>query len=164
LAPAVRSRETAPNLVRAPQKILPPSPSPDSTPPCGMSVPMSHLLDVNALIALIWPSHVHYTTVRGWRPGKKLVICPITELGFIRVSTSPAFSATMTDARKALQHFLNDEKPDFIAADARALEGTPATSSNTTTDFYLCQLAANHGLKLATLDVGIRHAAAEVIT
>ena len=124
---------------------------------------MSHLLDVNTLIALIWSTHADHERAQRWRAGKTLVLCPITELGFVRVSTSPAFNATMTDARTALQAFIDDELPGFIAANTRALEGSPAPNSKTTTDYYLANLASTHGLKLATFDEGIAHPAVETI-
>jgi predicted nucleic acid-binding protein len=125
---------------------------------------VKYLLDVSTLIALIWPSHVHHTQASAWRKAKTIALCPITELGFLRVSTSPAFNATMSDARKALEGFLAEEKPEFIAADSRALSGEVAPSSVKTTDWYLANLAAAHGMKLATLDQGAKHPAAELVT
>jgi uncharacterized protein len=124
---------------------------------------MKHLLDISTLIALIWPSHVFFDKANAWRKGKTLVLCPITELGFIRVSTSAAFNASMSDARKALADFISDEKPEFIAADARALDGEPSPSSAKTTDWYLANLASAHGMKWATLDEKARHPAASRI-
>ena len=124
---------------------------------------MKHLLDVNALIALVWSSHTHHSAARQWRAQKELVLCPITELGFVRVSTSPAFNASMADARQALADFIRDEKPDFIPADVRALDGQVAPTSGKTTDFYLANLADKHGLKLATFDGSISHPAVEVV-
>jgi len=70
---------------------------------------MRQLLDISTLVALVWPSHVAHAKAVSWRVGKDLAICPIVELGFIRVSTSPAFNASMGDARKALADFLTDE-------------------------------------------------------
>ena len=96
---------------------------------------MKHLLDVSTLIALIWPSHIFSKKAGDWAKGKTLVLCPITELGFIRVSTSPIFKASMADARKALADFIADEKPEFIPADIRALDGVPAPSSGKTDVF-----------------------------
>src|SRR5712671_5372127 len=98
---------------------------------------MTQLLDVSMLIALIWPSHVLHPKAKAWRGGKTLALCPITELGFIRVSTSPAFNAPMRDARKALADFIRDEKPEFVPCDSRALDGQSAPSSTKTTDWYL---------------------------
>jgi predicted nucleic acid-binding protein len=125
---------------------------------------VKHLLDVNAMIALVWASHVHHLTARNWRTGKELVLCPITELGFVRVSTSPAFNATMADARQALADFIRDENPDFIPADARALDGEVAPTSGKTTDFYLANLADKHGLKPATFDSSINHRAVDLVS
>jgi toxin-antitoxin system PIN domain toxin len=124
---------------------------------------VNHLLDVNALIALVWPSHVHHARAVAWVKGRKIAVCPITELGFVRVSTSPGFGASMADARKALADFLKDVAPAFIPADTRALDGAITTNSKMTTDFYLANLAAKHGLKLATFDTDIKHTAVEQI-
>ena len=124
---------------------------------------MKYLLDVSALIALIWPAHVHHKRVSDWISGKKVVLCPITELGFIRVSTSTAFNASMADARKALKDFISDEKAEWIAADLPGMEGEIAPSSGKTTDWYLANLAAAHKMRWATLDESARHPIAELI-
>jgi len=125
---------------------------------------MKHLLDVNTLIALIWPTHVHHAKASAWRSGKNVVLCPISELGFVRVSTSPAFNASMADARQALSDFIRDENPEFIAADSRALDGEVPATSGKTTDFYLANLAAAHGMKLVTFDGTIKHGAVQIVT
>lgn len=124
---------------------------------------MNYLLDVSVLVALLWPRHVHHKIANDWIAGKKLTLCPLVELGFLRVSTSPAFNATMTDARKALADFYRDSKPGFIAADIHALAGEIAPSSSKTTDWYLANLAVAHKLKWATLDNGAKHPAAELV-
>ena len=69
----------------------------------------------------------------------------------------------MEDARKALADFIADEKPEFIAADLRALDGIPAPSSAKTTDWYLANLAKAHGLQWATLDAKAKHQAASLV-
>jgi len=120
---------------------------------------MKHLLDVSTLIALIWPSHVHYAQARAWLKGKSIVLCPLAELGFVRVATSEAFNATMADARQELADFIADEKPGFVAADIRALDGTSAPNSGKSTDWYLANLAVHHGMKWATLDGKAKHPA-----
>lgn len=124
---------------------------------------MSHLLDVNALIALIWSFHVHHAKASAWRKGKTIALCPLSELGFVRVSTGPAFNATMIDARRALADFIQDERPEFVPADIRALDGRAATTSSRTTDWYLANLATAHGMKLATFDTALKHQSAELI-
>jgi predicted nucleic acid-binding protein len=122
------------------------------------------LLDVSTLVALLWKSHVHHQRAVAWRQGKTLVLCPITELGFIRVSTSPAYNLAMADARQLLTEFIRVEQPEFIPADTRALDGAPAPSSSKSTDWYLANLADAHGMKLATFDSGLSHPAAEQVS
>jgi predicted nucleic acid-binding protein len=49
---------------------------------------MTYLLDVSALLALLLENHTMHARVSAWVKGKKVAVCPITELGFIRVATS----------------------------------------------------------------------------
>ena len=49
---------------------------------------MTYLLDVNVLVALFWPNHNHNKPAQAWFEGvKRFATCPITELGFLRVSS-----------------------------------------------------------------------------
>jgi hypothetical protein len=125
---------------------------------------MRYLLDVNALIAAIWTDHVHHPTADAWIKGKSLAICPLSELGFLRISTHPkAFGASMADARKLLQGFVAKHAVEFVGADLSALE-SKANKSEEVTDAYLADLAGRKNLKLATLDSGISHSAVTVIS
>lgn len=96
--------------------------------------------------------------------GKSLAVCPLTELGFIRVSTDARANicATMHDAREALKKFLAERNVERISDDLPALESHPKTSKQVT-DVYLAQLAQKHGCKLATLDEKINHPAVALI-
>jgi toxin-antitoxin system PIN domain toxin len=50
------------------------------------------LLDVNALVALAWDSHVHHAAMRTWFAANSAggwATCPMTESGFVRVSSNP---------------------------------------------------------------------------
>ena len=125
---------------------------------------MKHLLDVNVLLASIWTTHPQHATAMAWLPGKALVVCPIVELGFLRISThKKAFNFTMTDARTGLEKFLSERNVARISDDLPALDSKPAMSDQVT-DHYLADLAANHGLKFATLDTGIKHTAVELVS
>lgn len=124
---------------------------------------MKYLLDINVLLAAIWANHPQYAAAEAWLKDKSVVVCPISELGFLRISThKKAIAAPMIDARKALEIFLSETKATRIADDLPALESQPANSDQVT-DIYLATLADRHGCKLATLDAGIRHAAVELI-
>ena len=122
---------------------------------------MTYLLDVSTIIALLWQTHADHTKVSAWAKGKKLAVCPITELGFIRVSTSRAFGLPMADARKLLEDFIGSV--EFVPGDLRALEGVAAPTSAKTTDWYLANLAQKHGVQWATLDQSARHPATELV-
>jgi predicted nucleic acid-binding protein len=123
---------------------------------------VTYLLDVSTLLALLWANHIHHHRVRLWESTVDLAVCPITELGFLRISNQ-AFKASMTDARASLSSWLALRNPKFIPCDERALSGITASSGGKTTDFYLAHLAQTHQMKLATLDEDIRHPAVFVI-
>jgi toxin-antitoxin system PIN domain toxin len=124
---------------------------------------MTYLLDINVLLAAIWANHPQYAAADAWLKGKSVVVCPISELGFLRISTNrKAIAAPMADARKALEGFLRDARATRIADDLPALEAR-AENSEQVTDRYLATLAHRHGYRLATFDGGIKHAAVEVI-
>ena len=124
---------------------------------------MKYLLDVSTLLAWLWKDHEHHLRVLAWQEGKSVAICPITELGFLRISTQPAFGASMTEARELLSEWTRQCQPMQVWCDISALKGSVASTSGKTTDIYLANLALNHGLSLATLDEGVDHDAAAVI-
>ena len=120
---------------------------------------MRYLLDINLLLAANWQEHPQHARAFAWLAGKEIALCPIAELGFLRISSNPkAINAPMDQARKALETFISQCQPARIADDLPALE-SGAESSGQVTDQYLAALAERHGCKLATLDAGIRHAA-----
>lgn len=124
---------------------------------------MRYLLDINVLLAAIVVVHSKHAIVDAWIRKKNLAICPLTELGFLRISTNPkAYNVSMPLARRSLQAFVAAQQVEFIPADLSALKSS-ARNSGEVTDCYLADLAASQGIKLATLDTGISHPAAEVI-
>jgi len=120
---------------------------------------MIYLLDVSTLVASLWQNHVFHARAFKWLPGKELAVCPITELGFLRVSVA-AHGADFPHAREMLQSFLDTFNPVFMPCDLRALAGRKAITGTKTTDFYLANLAEKNGMKWATLDENIKHPAA----
>ena len=126
---------------------------------------MKHLLDVNLLIAGIVQTHSRHTQARDWLSGRQIVLCPIAELGFLRISThhKSAIGLTMERAREVLQRFASERKAERIPDDLPALDSHPRASGQVT-DHYLANLAAKHGLKLATLDGQINHPSVELIS
>ena len=126
---------------------------------------MKHLLDVNVLLAAIWATHLDNAKALAWLDHKSVALCPIAELGFLRISTNPksTFGSSMDTAREVLQTFKRERKAEWIADDLAALDSM-AKTSNQVTDSYLADLAEKHGFKLATLDAGIKHRSAELIS
>ena len=124
---------------------------------------MMFLLDVNALIAIQYPTHMHHARVRAWvsriyaERGREDVVfatCPITELGFVRVGSGKAgFAAGVAAARADLRALKSKENLLFIPDDLHThrLPGW-VRKSDQTTDGYLLGLAKLHGGCLATLD------------
>lgn len=122
---------------------------------------MKYLLDVSVLLAWNWPEHVFHKRVVDWdvtSPG----ICPITELGFLRISCQ-AYGASVDQARQMLAAWKETLNPKFITCDVSALTGTKPPNGAQTTDYYLANLAEEHGLRWATLDASSKHPAAFVI-
>ena len=102
--------------------------------------------------------------MEAWQAGlSKVAVCPITELGFLRISTQPVYGATLAEAKRMLQAWKDARKPGFIACDLEALAMDSPPTGKQTTDFYLASLAVKHGMELATLDEGIKHKAAFLI-
>lgn len=126
---------------------------------------MKHLLDVNLLIAGIVQTHSLHDRARIWLEGKSIVLCPIVELGFLRISTNKksAIGLTMKDARSVLERFASERKADRIPDDLPALDSHPRESDQVT-DHYLANLAAKHGFKFASFDEKLKHPSAELIS
>ncbi len=119
------------------------------------------LLDVNVLIALLWASHEHNARTWKWLETEgRVATCPITEIGFLRISTQLVYGATTEQARKMLHDWKTTKKPEFIPCDIDALKTTTPPVGTQTTDFYLAGLAGAHSLKLATLEKNMGHPAA----
>jgi predicted nucleic acid-binding protein len=125
---------------------------------------MTHLLDVNILLAAIWDNHPLHERAFAGIKGKNIAVCPLTELGFIRISTHPkaTINAPMNKTRALLQRFIQERNASRIPDDLPALESKPAKSDEVT-DSYLAGLAARHDMKFVTMDARIKHPAVTLI-
>jgi toxin-antitoxin system PIN domain toxin len=66
---------------------------------------MVHLLDVNVLLALAWPNHVHHQPAHAWfqaNQKKGWATCPITQAGFVRLSCQPAVTRLLIPVLEAV--------------------------------------------------------------
>lgn len=127
---------------------------------------MTPLLDVNVLVALAWPNHVHHDRAGEWfarhRPSV-WATCPLTESGFVRVSSNPVLPHAVTpcEAINVLgrlrdlpgHEFWSD---DVSLATSDEVDRTRLASYRHVTDAHLLALARSRGGRLATLDGGIK--------
>jgi len=101
-------------------------------------------------MALLWENHEHHQVARSWlRQITDFATCPVTQLGFARVSSHPALGSV-------LRRLLADGRHRFVSDDLscadRVLRTDLMTRANQVTDHYLVALARKHGFALATFD------------
>lgn len=125
---------------------------------------MTDLLDVNLLIALAWPNHVHHALARGWfgaRGSSPWATTPVTESGFVRVSSNRAAIATAVTPGEALELLVRIRQVPghvFLPDDVEAVFGdggfgvSRVVTYRLVTDAHLLALARRHGARLVTLD------------
>ena len=128
------------------------------------------LLDVNALVGLLWGVHSLHGKANSWyaRQSPQVLGCAFTELSFIRVSMADkTIGATFEDAESLLSTFIKDLGGRYEFVDrlppAGVLKGSPIRNHKEVSDRYLCELATAQKAQLATLDSGIVHPSATFI-
>src|SRR5689334_9235173 len=65
-----------------------------------------HLLDVNLLVALLWANHEHHAEASEWfrsRNREGWATCPLTQTGFVRVSSNPRVFSEAPSPTKAAE-------------------------------------------------------------
>jgi uncharacterized protein len=121
------------------------------------------LLDVNALVALAWDSHVHHARMRTWfaeNSSKGWATCPLTESGFVRVSSNPKalpIAVGIDAARAVLSALRALDAHRFLTDDVSLSDSdVPAITGHLqVTDAHLLALARRRGVRLVTFDTGI---------
>lgn len=121
------------------------------------------LLDVNVLLALFDPHHVHHEPAQAWfaAEGQRgWATCPITENGFIRIASQPSYPSSPGDAtavRKLLAELCHSEHhtvwPDAVSLrDERLFDHGILVPPGHLTDVYLLGLAVHQRGRLITFD------------
>ena len=110
------------------------------------------LPDVNLLVASAVTTHVHHRAARAWvEKTSKFALCPVTELGLVRVLMQ--LGADAADAYAVLEAVVHRHRARLVPADISATKTSGLVQGHReTTDAYLVELARAHRLKLATLD------------
>lgn len=133
---------------------------------------MIRLLDVNVLVALAWPNHIHHSRAIEWFERAKeegWATCPVTESSFVRVSSNSAVipgARSVAEVRQLLSriraveghHFWNDDVSP-VDGDERVFERV--VGYRQVTDAHLLTLAIRRCGVLATFDRGLPELAGE---
>jgi toxin-antitoxin system PIN domain toxin len=133
------------------------------------------LVDLNVLIALVDSGHQHYQRAQDWfiSSGKDHVgLCPLTEAGFLRITTNPAYRPaprTIEEAIAILQ--LLKGHPRFAHprygyweikeswVEVTAPFAARISGHQQVTDAYLLGLTIKAGGVLVTFDTSIQYMA-----
>jgi hypothetical protein len=121
------------------------------------------LLDVNLLVALFNPDHIHHNTAHDWFAESHTdgwATCPITEQGVVRILANPKYwseferTASVLDR---LQKFCASRHhrfwPDAVSLrDKKLFNLSYISGHRQLTDVYLLGLAKKMGGRLATFD------------
>lgn len=130
------------------------------------------LLDVNVLLALAWPNHVHHASAREWFDANReegWATCALTEAGFVRISCNPdvvQHEVTPLDAIGVLGRLTQNGAHTFWPL-ARSIVQLPEAvrariqGYRQVTDAILLAAAIHHKGHLVTLDSAMRGLAGE---
>jgi uncharacterized protein len=133
------------------------------------------LLDVNILTALLWPAHEHHDAAHRWfqaRRGAPWATTALSQLGFVRIISNPAFSRDALSPVDAvallsenLAHPAHEFWPETLQVPA-AVQSVASTlrGHQQFTDAYLLALANSRKGLLATFDRGVRTLAGNSIS
>jgi uncharacterized protein len=127
---------------------------------------LTALLDVNVLIALGWPNHVHHRVARQWftrSSASGWATTPITEVGFVRISSNRRamkVSTTPAAAIALLEEMTDLPGHTFWADDVPLVVGTNGdrdvvASHRHVTDRHLVALAIHYDGRLVTFDAAL---------
>jgi toxin-antitoxin system PIN domain toxin len=126
------------------------------------------LLDVNVLIALLWPAHDHHDAAHDWFAARgqrsRWATCPLTQMAFVRIVSNPAFSPDAlapADALGVLERNLAHPRHEFWPDDIALVEAVGPVAPRLQgyrqiADAYLLGLALGRRGTLASFDRGLR--------
>ena len=132
----------------------------------------THLLDVNVLIALAHEDHTAHGKVKRWfrgAPDLRWSTCPLSEAGFVRVVSNPAYQVPAVDLAEALAMLAAQRALpghvfwpiDFGFEEAVASFAERFFGHQQVSDVYLLALSVRKRGKLVTLDRGVAFLAGE---
>jgi uncharacterized protein len=122
--------------------------------------------DVNVWIALTYRAHKHYFVAKSWLDSlldyEVLCFCRVTQLGFLRLLTTPAVMENQTRSQAEAWAVYDDwlqngraefiEEPPGIEPAFRALTQSGHAAPKDWGDSYISAFAQTSGLKVVTFD------------
>jgi uncharacterized protein len=124
------------------------------------------LLDVNVLIALLWPAHEHHDASHAWFAARgtraRWATCPLTQMAFVRIVSNPAFSPDAlapAEALRVLERNLAHPGHEFWPDDVALMEAVGPVAARLQgyrqiADAYLLGLALRRRGTFASFDRG----------
>lgn len=122
----------------------------------------TYLLDVNVLIAMLDPLHVHHARAHAWfcTGSASWATCALIQNGVLRLMAHPLYSNPMTSVAEAAPLLAKlCASPEhcfwpcgYSLLDTLLVDANRLLDSSQITDTYLLALAVKHGGKLATFD------------
>ena len=120
------------------------------------------LLDVNVLVALFDPDHIHHEDAHGWFGEHRQdgwATCPLTELALVRILASPAYSPGAERAAAIVERFRRFRSSgdhqfwrDSLDLTDDIFDLSFVRGHRQLTDVYLLGLAVKRNGRLATFD------------
>jgi hypothetical protein len=130
----------------------------------------NYLLDLNVLIALVDSGHQHYQAAQNWfnsSSSHNVGICPLTESGFLRITTNPAYRPVPHSIEEAIAilHLLKGHpryrywqiKESWV--EVTAPFAVRIRGHQQVTDAFLLGLAIKENGQLVTFDKAIQYMA-----
>jgi toxin-antitoxin system PIN domain toxin len=121
------------------------------------------LLDVNVLVALFDPDHLHHEAAHTWFSANRIhgwATCPITENGLVRILSNLGYTGGRHESPEAVRIRLDTFSsrgnhafwPEQISIRDEERFKLSGLSHGQITDVYILGVAIDHGGRLATFD------------
>jgi len=122
-----------------------------------------HLLDVNVLVALVFPDHIHHKSARAWLgglgPEDRWMTTPMTEAGVVRILLNPGVVGQQLDGYQAvavLSQFRAEPDHSFLPDSSSLVDPSISLAAlvgaKQVSDFHLVNLAVKNDLRFVTFD------------
>ena len=121
------------------------------------------LLDTNMLLVLAWPNHQHHAAAHEWFRSQARhgwATCALTEVGFIRLSSNPAYTpeaVSPNEAASLLERLVQHKRHQFWPCPTAVAPRiyAQALGHQQVNDAYLVEVARRRRGRVVTLDMRV---------